>query len=161
MANDLENSFDIILKQQNKAPMVSKLQESRKQLAKINDIETVVNPRTGLIDMAELAKYGENAPLTGELRTAADFASEFKKESKSGSEPSRVNLYDAALAVSGHPALAAGRTAARLAGHGASSSGIFPRELPSYDVSGIRKSLPEILKSLGISSYVESEQPKK
>lgn len=63
-----------------KTDLVPALRDARQQIAKTYTVEKALNPVSGTIDARELAKaLRKGKPLTGELKQAAEFASQFPK----------------------------------------------------------------------------------
>jgi hypothetical protein len=63
--------------------MAAEYQAARRNIAKLHDIQSALTPG-GHIDARVLAKIGENQPLSGELKTIADFAGNFPKAVQTG-----------------------------------------------------------------------------
>jgi hypothetical protein len=117
IANALEELVDRNLASTGQQELLTNYRAARQTLAKVYDVEKAVNQATGNIDankLASLLKKGR--PLTGELRTVAEFAQQFPKAAQSvekmGSLPQFSPLDFGALgtlsAVTSNPLLMAG-----------------------------------------------------
>lgn len=73
-----------------KSPELYKeFQDARQYIAKTFTVEKALNPMTGVVDAKNIAKqvYDKDVPITGELKTVADFAKAFPKVTKPIAEP--------------------------------------------------------------------------
>lgn len=125
IASALEDLIDRNLQQSGNTGLLDNYRAARQVLAKTYDVEKALNGVTGNIDAGKLAQIlKKGRPMTGDLRTAAEFASTFPKAAQSvermGSLPGTSPLdWIPAGAVSagiGNPMLMAGvlaRPAAR------------------------------------------------
>lgn len=100
--------------------LVSQFKNSRQEIAKTYSIQKALNAETGDVDASKLAKeLAKGKPLTGNLKTVAEFATAFPKATQNlkGSTPAISPLdYTAGmigLASSGGNPLAAAAVAAR------------------------------------------------
>ena len=123
----LEDLIERNLQTQGAPEVLEAYRAARQTLAKTYDIEKAMNPASGNVDankLAQLLKKGR--PLTGDLRTIAEFSSAFPKATqtveKMGSLPQTSPLDWAAMglgsAATGNPLMMAGvlaRPAARSA----------------------------------------------
>lgn len=127
IANAMEDLIERNLKAAEQPQLLQSYRDARKTLAKVYDVEGALNASTGNVDAAALAnKLKKGRPLTGELRTVADFARQFPKAvqtpERMGSLPQVSPLDFGALgtvsAATGNPGVMAGllaRPAARSA----------------------------------------------
>lgn len=79
IAGSLEDLIDRNLKQAGSPELLAAYRDARTTLAKVYDVEKALNSASGNVNaqrLAELQKKGR--PLTGDLKTIADFASQFK-----------------------------------------------------------------------------------
>lgn len=119
-ATAMEDLIDRSLTSKGANPsMVNDFRNARQEIAKTYTIQKALNPETGDIDAAKLAKeLAKGKPLTGDLKTVAQFATAFPKASQNlkGSSPMISPLDYAAgglgVASSGSP-LALAAVAAR------------------------------------------------
>ena len=127
IANAMEDMIERNLKAAEQPKLLQAYRDARKTLAKVYDVEGALNAASGTVDAAALAnKLKKGRPLTGELRTIAEFARQFPKAvqtpERMGSLPQLSPLDFGALgtisAATGNPAVMAGiaaRPAARSA----------------------------------------------
>lgn len=107
IAGALEDLIDRNLQQAGNPELLSNYQAARQTLAKTYDVEKALNPANGSIDASKLAaQLKKGRPLTGELKTIAEFALQFPKAAQSvermGSLPQVSPLdFGGAAAVSG------------------------------------------------------------
>jgi len=82
-ANELENVLETHLQQIGQSEVLNAFRDARQLIAKTYTVEKALNKATGSIDGRKLAsQLQKGKPLTGELRTAAEFASRFPKASQ-------------------------------------------------------------------------------
>lgn len=82
-ANELENVLETHLQQIGQPEVLNAFRDARQLIAKTYTVEKALNKATGSIDGRKLAsQLQKGKPLTGELRTAAEFASRFPKASQ-------------------------------------------------------------------------------
>jgi hypothetical protein len=80
IAEQLESLVERNLTRTKQTPLLERFREARTTLARVYDIEKGLNPVTGNVDAAVLARLlKKGRPLTGELKQIADFASAFPK----------------------------------------------------------------------------------
>lgn len=127
VSSALEDLIERNLQSQGNSQALEAYRAARQTLAKTYDIEKALNPASGNVDankLAQLLKKGR--PLTGELKTIAEFSSSFPKATQTvermGSLPQTSPLDWAAMglgsAATGNPLMMAGvlaRPAARSA----------------------------------------------
>lgn len=107
VAGALEDLIDRNLQQAGNPELLANYQQARQTLAKTYDVEKALNPANGSIDASKLAaQLKKGRPLTGELKTIAEFALQFPKAAQSvermGSLPQVSPLdFGGAAAVSG------------------------------------------------------------
>jgi hypothetical protein len=89
MAKALEDVIERNLKNSGKAgeQTLKQYRDARTLLAKTYSVEKAFNPRTGNIDATKLARQlDKGAPLSGNIRTAAEFAQAFPKAARDFNE---------------------------------------------------------------------------
>lgn len=107
VAGALEDLIERNLTQAGNPDLLSKYQSARQTLAKTYDVEKALNTASGNIDASKLAaQLKKGRPLTGELKTIAEFALQFPKAAQSlermGSLPQVSPLdFGGAAAMSG------------------------------------------------------------
>ena len=83
IAGAMEDMIDRNLQAIGQPELLTGYRDARKTLAMVYDIEKAVNPITGNIDGAKLAgRVKQGKPMSGELRTIADFAGAFPTAAK-------------------------------------------------------------------------------
>jgi len=124
-AQAMEDALEAHLAQSGNAQALQEFKEARKLIAKTYSVEKALNPTSGSVDARKLAgQLAKGKPLSGELRTIADFAARFPKANQTvegmGSLPQTSPLDWAAgggiSAATGNPLMLAGvmaRPAAR------------------------------------------------
>jgi hypothetical protein len=76
----LENTIENYLANTKQTDLLDNFRNARQLIAKTYSVEKALNPASGTIDAKKLAQQLKaNKPLTGELRTAAEFSSQFPK----------------------------------------------------------------------------------
>lgn len=137
IAGALEDMIDRNLQQTGDTGLLDTFREARQVLAKTHDVEKALNPATGNVDALKLSQtLKKGRPMTGDLRTIADFASTFPKAAqpveRMGSLPGISPLDFGALgtmsALTSNPLLMAG-VAARPAARALSLSGAVQNRL--------------------------------
>lgn len=84
IAGALEDLIERNLTQAGNPELLSNYQAARQTLAKVYDVEKALNPASGSIDASKLAaQLKKGRPLTGELKTIAEFALQFPKAAQS------------------------------------------------------------------------------
>src|SRR5258708_33453992 len=82
VANQLENLFEEHLSQ-GAGVQLADFKAARQELAKLNFIERVVNPETGVVDLQKVGNLANTKAykgvLTGALKEAADFSNTYRK----------------------------------------------------------------------------------
>lgn len=146
----LEDLIDRNLAKSGNADLLAQYRTARQTLAKTYDVEKALNPASGNIDAAQLAKLlKKGRPLTGELKTAASVASAFPKATqavdKMGSLPQSSPLDWAAAAgigaAGGGPFAALGLVG-RPAARAAALSPFVQRGLASAPSAPLTRLLP-------------------
>jgi hypothetical protein len=124
VANELENLIDRNLQAKNLPDLLKDYREARQTLAKVHTVEKALNKASGTVDAAVLAKeLSKGKPLSGELRTIAEFAQTFPKAAQTpermGSLPqwSPLDLFGSSV-LGGMGSLATGNIAGAAAGLG-------------------------------------------
>lgn len=167
VAEALEDLVDRNLQQMGDHKLLlANYRDARQTLAKVYDIEKALNKSSGNVDATKIAKLlQKNRPLSGELKTIADFGNQFPKAAqtveKMGSLPQASPLDWAAMgtlsAVTQNPAMMAGlllRPAARTAAlSGPVQRGLF--KVPTNRLPGLLSS-PELQQLLYRSAPVIS-----
>lgn len=145
IANSLEDLVDRNLQFSDATGLLKNYRDARTTLAKVYDVEKALNTSSGNVDASKLAKLlDKGRPLTGELRTVADFAKQFPKAAqtveKMGSLPQVSPLdFVAASGISAataNPMMMAGMFA-RPAARAAVLSPMVQRGLANQGSSGI------------------------
>lgn len=107
IAGALEDLIERNLEQIGSPELLTNYRSARQTLAKVYDVEKALNPSSGSIDASKLAaQLKKGRPLTGELKTIAEFALQFPKAAQSiermGSLPQVSPLdFGAGAALSG------------------------------------------------------------
>jgi len=101
-AKALEDAIDQHLQKIGNNDLLDTFRKSRELIAKTYSVEKALNPATGTVDAIKLAaQLDKKKPLSGELKTAAEFAKRFPKAAqvpeKMGSLPQTSPLDYAAL----------------------------------------------------------------
>jgi hypothetical protein len=116
----LENTIENYLANTKQTELLQNFRNARQLIAKTYSVEKALNPASGTIDAKKLAQQLKaNKPLTGELKTAAEFSSQFPKATQTteamGSLP-QISPLDVGGAVltSGGAYLAGGEAATPL-----------------------------------------------
>jgi hypothetical protein len=139
IAGALEDLIDRNLQQTGNVDLLDSYRAARQVLAKTHDVEKALNPVTGNVDALKLAQtLKKGRPMTGDLRTIADFASTFPKAAqpveRMGSLPGVSPLDFGALgtmsALTSNPMLMAGVVARPAARALSLSSAVQNRLLP-------------------------------
>jgi hypothetical protein len=168
VANQLEQLFEDNLKATGKADLVDKFKADRVLQAKLHFIEDVVTPE-GKVDLSKVASRANSkrykGALTGELKTAADFARTWKKAAQplTGEADPRFSVFDGMLAAGAATASIAtmnpylmAPAAAELAGRygvpGMAKRGMLQNGPPNYDISAMRRALPGAAGALGLEA---------
>lgn len=85
-AKALEDALDTHISQTGNRDLLTAYRNARQNIAKTYTIESVVNPATGIVDAQKLAKILASSKtggkLSGDIRTAAEFAKMFPKSTK-------------------------------------------------------------------------------
>lgn len=80
VAGALEDLIERNLERGGAPELLTNFRDARTTLAKVYDIEKALNPASGNVDAAKLAQLlKKGRPLTGELKTAAEFGAQFPK----------------------------------------------------------------------------------
>lgn len=80
VSNALEDLIDRNLKAAGADDLLGAYREARTTLAKVYDVEKALNSASGNVDAQKIAKMADKGrPLTGDLKTIADFARQFPK----------------------------------------------------------------------------------
>jgi len=140
IASALEDLIDRNLTQAGDTTTLNAYRAARQTLAKTYDIEKALNPATGNIDAAKLARaLKKGRPLSGELKTIAEFANAFPKAAQTvermgslpGISPLDFGALGAMSAATANPGLMAGVIARPAARATALSGAVQNRLLPS------------------------------
>jgi len=168
VANQLEQLFEDNLKATGKADLVDKFKADRVLQAKLHFIEDVVTP-DGKVDLSKVASKANSkrykGALTGELKTAADFARTWKKAAQplTGEADPRFSVFDGMLAMGSATAAiatmnpwlmapAAGELAGRYGVPGMAKRGMLQNAPPNYQVGATQRALPGVATGLGIEA---------
>ncbi len=121
LVNQLENLFEENLAKTGKAGLLDEFHKAREQFAKIYLLEDVVEPGSGMVNLQKLATASTSkryrGVLTGEFKTAAEFANAFPRMARRGTGEvlSGVGPFDAMFALgsiaAGHPIAAVAKLA--------------------------------------------------
>lgn len=133
--------------------LLKNLKEARQLIAKSYDVEAALNETTGNVSAKHLAKLVEKGkPLTGELRTAGEFARTFPKAAQNlegmGSLPGLSPLDFAAAGISGAASGGNPLSLAALAARPATRTAILSEPfqnrmiIPSYEQGRLNSILP-------------------
>lgn len=164
VAEALEDLVDRNLQQSGNKTLLANYRNARQTLAKVYDVEKALNKTSGNVDATKLAKLlQKNRPLTGELKTIADFGNQFPKAAQTvermGSLPQTSPLDWAAMgtlsALTQNPAMMAGmllRPAARSAALSSTVQGGLSKA-PSVPMQGLLSN-PELQQLLYRSAPV-------
>lgn len=79
LADALEGLVERNLQQAGKPELLTAFRDARKTLARVYDVEKVMNPASGSVDARKLGNALKKGRLTGELKTAAEFGQNFPK----------------------------------------------------------------------------------
>jgi ribosomal protein L29 len=165
----LETELENLAKANNQPDLVQRLNEARRNIAKVHTIDKVMNDATGEINaqgLATLQKKGE--PLTGEAKQIANFASAYPDLAKPGAKIPAAGVSKsealASLILGGIGHSATGNVmgtllaALPLLSHPARSLALSKtlQKLPSYEQGIVSKALNQLSKL-----PVSSEQAKK
>jgi len=145
VSDALEKMFEDNLAMKGNASALQDFRTARTRFAKIYLLEDIVNDATGQVDLHKLASLSERPKykgvLTGEFKTAADFAKTFTKAAQkpTGEAKPRLTVLDGLIAAgaigSGHPGamMAAGtELAGRLGIPAMGERGMLQNRTPSY-----------------------------
>lgn len=102
-AEAIEEQIDRSLTASGNQAAIKAFREARKQIAKTYSVQKALNSETGSVSAQKLAQeLQKGKPLTGELRTAAEFATAFPKAAQALKEaPKSVSPLDFAVAGAG------------------------------------------------------------
>lgn len=124
ISNQLENLFQDNLAESGQGAIVDNFKAAREKFAKLYLLERITNESTGKVDLSKLAALSESkqykGTLTGEFKTASDFAKAYRKAAQKsmGEAAPRLSVFDGMFALgslaSGHPGLAATEIGGRL-----------------------------------------------
>lgn len=79
-ASALEDALEAHLQSTGQQPLLADFRDARQLIAKTYSVEKALNPTTGSVDAKKLAaQLAKGKPLSGDLKTAADFAARFPK----------------------------------------------------------------------------------
>ena len=82
-ANLLENTIEKHLEVTNSTKLLQEFRDARQLIAKSYSVEKALNPASGTVDSRQLAaQLKRGKPLSSELKTVAEFASQFPKASQ-------------------------------------------------------------------------------
>jgi hypothetical protein len=148
IANALEGLMESHLVKIGKPELMVAFRQARTNLAKINTVETAINPVTGVIDIKTLSNLSKKkgAVFTGELKAIADFGTVFPDAAASlTGAPTYLSLFDTALAgasvLAGHPRVAAVEVGGRLGIPALGKTGLLQNKTPSYKASNLKPKL--------------------
>ena len=168
LANQLENLVEENLSTTNKG-LVDQFRAARERFAKIYLLERITNDATGRVSLPKLASLSESKAykgvLTGEFKTAADFAKTFRKgaQRSTGEAPPRLTVFDGLFGlgsmVAGHAGYGAMELAARLGIPALAERGMLQNRTPSYQVGKARRGLPYALPAAGAAISGQLDQP--
>lgn len=143
---------NLLVQNGQRAPAAQALKDARVLIAKSHSVEGALNPITGDVSAPALAsQLAKDRPLSGGLRTAADFATAFPKAAQAGVDVPAYSVLDAmTTAGAGAAGAATGNPLAAAAGlfpvlrpvaRSVALSGPVQRGLaPSYQVNPLLKS---------------------
>jgi hypothetical protein len=164
VAEQLENLFQDNLAKIGQEGLVEGFKTARVNLAKLNLLDRVVNDATGKVDLSKLAALSETKAyknvLTGEFKTAADFAKAYRKAAQktTGEAIPRLGVFDlmfgaGSIASGSLPAMAAaaGEMGTRVGVPALAERGMLQNRTPSYQVGPGARALPGALTAGGIA----------
>ena len=168
VANQLEQLFEDNLAKTGKADLVAKFKADRVLQAKLHFIEDVVTPE-GKVDLSKVASKANSkrykGALTGELKTAADFARTWKKAAQplTGEADPRFSVFDGMLAAGAATAAIATmdpllmapaglELAGRYAIPGMAKRGMLQNAPPNYQVGPMQRAMPGAVAGLGVEA---------
>ena len=135
------------------ADLLSRFQDARRLIAKTFSVEKALNGATGDVSAQKLAgQLAKGKPLSGELKSAAEFGQSFPKAAQSGVDVPPWSVLDVAMGSSGaatlHPGVAA-LFAARPLARSAVLNPTVQRLLvnPNREASAISQMAPKVLDS--------------
>lgn len=117
IASALEDLIERNLQTTGNQQLLTGYRDARKVLAKTYEVEKALNPVTGTVDANKLAQaLKKGKPLSGDLRTVAEFASRFPKATQTtermgslpGLSPLDFGTFGIASAATGNPLMMAG-----------------------------------------------------
>jgi len=165
----LETELEDLAKIHNKPDLVQKLNEARKDIAKVHTIDKAMNDATGEINAQTLLNLqNKDVPLTGEAKQIADFANAYPALARPGAKIPAAGVSKsealASLILGGIGHSATGNVmgtmlaALPLLSHPARSLALSKtlQKLPSYEQGIVSKALNELSRL-----PVSSEQAKK
>ncbi|HLX29704.1 MAG TPA: hypothetical protein VKV24_14580, partial [Casimicrobiaceae bacterium] len=142
IANQLEDLIESNLTRTGKQGLLEAYRAARERFAKIYLLERITNDATGRVSLQKLASLSDSPAykrmLTGEFKTAADFAKTFRKgaQRSTGEAIPRLTVFDGLFGIgalfAGHPGYAAAELAARLGIPYAAERGLLQNRTPSY-----------------------------
>jgi hypothetical protein len=143
----MEDAIERHLTQSGNQQLLGAFRDARQLIAKTYSVESALNPSGNVSAQKLAAQIRKEKPLTGELRTAGEFASVFPKATQSveqmGSVPGISPLDVAVAALAGVPgaAMVAGRPMTRAA---ILSQPFQARLAPNYNVGTVTQLAPVI-----------------
>ena len=154
VANALEGMFEDALAAKGNTTALGDFRAARTRFAKIYMLEDIVNDATGEVNLRKLASLSDRPKykgiLTGEFKTAADFAKTFTKAAQkpTGEAAPRLTVFDGLFTAgaigSGHigaMGAAAGELAGRLGIPAAAERGMLQNQRPPYRAMDLRTPL--------------------
>lgn len=168
VSEQLENLFEKNLAETGQQGLVKAFQDSRVNLAKLHLLDRVVNEGTGKVDLSKLASLSDTKAykgvLTGEFKTAADFAKAYRKaaQKSTGEAAPRLTVFDGMFGLgalaAGHPLLAAGELGGRVAVPAMAERGMLQNRTPSYEIGPGGRALPNLLRAGGVGAGEQAQQ---
>ena len=167
VANALEQSFEDALLAKGKTELLDEFKKARTNLAKANFIENIVDP-SGLVSIQKAARLSDKFPLTGHLKTIADFGKTFEAASMKPTSTSPYirpidYLVATGSAMGGHALVGASEIAGRAGFAKLAEKGMLQNKIPNYKVSTLQKGslygVPGLLSGLAMSAPSKKELP--
>lgn len=168
LATQLEELVAANLAKTGEQGLIEAYRAARENFAKIYLLERITNDATGRVNLQKLASLSDTAAykgvLTGEFKTAADFAKTYRKAAQrsTGEAAPRLTVFDGMFAVGsmfgGHPWAGALEIGGRLGIPKLAEKGLLQNKTPSYAPSGLSRATPNLLRALGIGTQAYDDR---
>lgn len=159
VANALEQTFEDALQAKGKTELLDEFRKARTNLAKANFVENIVDP-SGLVSIQKAARFSDKFPLTGHLKTVADFGKTFEAASMKPSSSSPYirpidYLVTLGSAAGGHALAGLAEVGGRAGFAKMAEKGMLQNKIPTYNISTLQKGatygVPGLMTGLAIS----------